>query len=85
MKKVTMEDILNSIHSETYTVLPDGRTTICQLTLFKEDGFTVIGESAVVDKKNFNTELGNKYAKERAIEKIWPLLGFKLFIELNGV
>lgn len=79
--KVTLEDIHNSIYSETYTVLPDGRTTICQLTLFKEDGFSVTGESAVVDKNNFNTELGNKFAKERAIEKIWPLLGFKLFLE----
>lgn len=83
MKKVTPQDVDNAIFSETYTILPDGRTTICQLTLFKEDGFTVYGSSACVDKNNFNLEMGNKVAKEKAKDQIWPLLGFKLWLENN--
>ena len=79
--KVTLEDINKAVFSETYTLLPDGRTTVCQLTLFQEDGFSVIGTSAVVSKEGFNQELGNKFARDKAIEQIWPLLGFKLFLE----
>jgi len=79
--KVSQHDIDNAIFSETYTVLPDGRTTVCQLTLFKEDGFTVNGTSSVVDKSGFNAELGNKFAKEKAVDQVWMLLGFKLFYD----
>lgn len=82
--KVSIEDVNNAIFSETYTVLPNGRTTICQLTLFCEDGFTVEGTSSVVDKNNFNEELGNKFSRERALDQVWLLLGFKLFLKIKS-
>ena len=31
--KVTLEGIKAKIKGETYLVLPDGRTTVCQLTM----------------------------------------------------
>lgn len=74
--RVTIEQVHAAIVDETYTVLPDGRTTVCQLTL--DNGFTVEGTSACVSKENFNAELGNKYAKERAISEVWKVLGFRL-------
>lgn len=74
--RVTLDQVNAAIVGETYTVLPDGRTTICQLTLW--NGFTVTGQSACVCKENFNPEIGNPIAKKDAIEKIWPLLGFRL-------
>lgn len=77
---VTLEQVLASIHGETYTVLPDGRTTICQLTL--DNGFTVDGKSACVSKENFNEELGNKYSREAAVSKVWQFLGFRLADDL---
>lgn len=45
-QRVTMDDVLAEIVGETYTVLPSGRVTVCELTL--KNGFTVRGESAVV-------------------------------------
>lgn len=76
MTKVTIQDVAAAIVDETYTVLPDGRTTICQLTM--RNGFTVDGKSACVDKNEFNAELGNKYARAQAVEKVWMFLGYDL-------
>lgn len=73
---VTIEDVIAAVVSETYTVLPDGRTTICQLTL--KNGFTVDGHSACVSIENFNPEIGNKYAREEAVKKVWAYLGWDL-------
>lgn len=78
--KVTPDQLEEAIIEETYTVLPDGRTTVCQLTL--DNGFTVEGFSACVSKENFNAELGNKYSRERAVSKVWEHLGFRLADQL---
>lgn len=50
--------------------------TICVLVL--ENGFTVTGESACASPENFDADIGRKIAREKAVEKIWPLLGFRL-------
>jgi hypothetical protein len=83
--KVTLQDVEDAIIGETYTLLPNGRTTVCQLTLFDngDSGFTVEGQSACVSKANYNEELGNKFARERAIEKVWMVLGYGLAKELK--
>ncbi len=74
--QLTSADISAKVVGSTYTVLPDGRTTICQLTL--TNGFTVIGKSACVCKENFNTAIGEKYAFEDAVNKVWELEGYLL-------
>lgn len=79
--RVEPADVKAAIVGETYTVLPDGRTTVCQLTLY--NGFTVEGSSACVSAENFNAELGNKYSRERAENKVWELLGFLLCERLH--
>lgn len=56
------------------------RLTICVIVL--SNGFTVIGESACVSPENFNAQTGRDIAKEKAIDKIWPLLGFGLMSKL---
>lgn len=55
--------------------------TFCVLVL--RNGFTVTGESACASPENFNAEIGRKIAREKAIEKVWPLLGFRLRDELS--
>lgn len=50
--------------------------TISVLTL--KNGFTVTGESACASPENFDAEIGNKIARANAVNKIWPLLGFRL-------
>lgn len=74
--KVTVGDILALITDTTYTLLPDGRTTICQLTL--KNGHTVIGKSACVYVENYNQALGEKYSFEDAVNNVWPLEGYLL-------
>ena len=50
--------------------------TFCVLVL--RNGFTVTGESACASPENFDAEIGRRIARENAIQKIWPLLGFRL-------
>lgn len=50
--------------------------TICVLVL--HNGFTVTGESACASPENYNRELGERIARDKAKEKIWPLLGYAL-------
>lgn len=50
--------------------------TFCVLVL--RNGFTVTGESACASPENFDAEIGRKIARQKAVEKVWPLLGFRL-------
>ena len=50
--------------------------TFCVLVL--RNGFTVTGESACASPENFDAEVGRRIARENAVQKIWPLLGFAL-------
>lgn len=50
--------------------------TFCVLVL--RNGFTVTGESACASPENFDAEIGRRVARENAVQKIWPLLGFRL-------
>ena len=50
--------------------------TFCVLVL--RNGFTVTGESACASPENFDAALGRKIARENAVQKIWPLMGYAL-------
>lgn len=50
--------------------------TFCVLTL--RNGFTVTGESACASPENFDAEIGRKIARQNAVAKIWPLMGYEL-------
>ena len=50
--------------------------TFCVLVL--KNGFTVTGESACASPENFDAELGRKIARQNAVNKIWPLMGYEL-------
>lgn len=50
--------------------------TFCVLVL--RNGFTVTGESACASPENFDAELGRKIARQNAVAKIWPLMGYEL-------
>ena len=73
---IAISDILNKIKQTSYFVLPDTTVTICNILL--ENGFSVRGESACVSPENFNKALGEKYAFEDAVNKIWSLEGYLL-------
>lgn len=73
--RLTPQLIDEVIVNESYHSLTDV-LTVCVLTL--RNGFTVTGESACVSPANYNEEIGNKKAKEKAKEKIWVLEGYLL-------
>ncbi len=75
-ERVTLEYIQSRIARKEFTVLPGTTVTICSITL--DNGYSVRGEIACVDPANFNAEIGQHYAEEQAIEKLWPLFGFLL-------
>jgi hypothetical protein len=50
--------------------------TFCVLVL--QNGFTVTGESACASPENFDAEIGQKIARQNAVNKIWPLMGYEL-------
>lgn len=60
--------------AETPSVL--GLLTFCVLVL--RNGFTVTGESACASPENFDAEIGRKIARQNAVQKIWPLMGYEL-------
>lgn len=53
-----------------------GLLTFCVLTL--RNGFTVTGESACASPENFDAEIGRQIARQNAVLKIWPLMGYEL-------
>lgn len=50
--------------------------TFCVLVL--KNGFTVTGESACASPENFDAEVGRKIARQNAVAKVWPLMGYEL-------
>lgn len=70
-----LQEVSNT-HSESLALL-----TFCVLVL--QNGFTVTGESACASPENFDTKLGRKIARENAINKVWPLMGYALKQKLH--
>lgn len=56
--------------------------TFCVLVL--RNGFTVTGESACASPENFDAEIGRRIARENAVQKIWPLMGYELRSKLSN-
>jgi len=90
--RVTPADIEANIASEHYFTAADGiemgivsgytypgpldLLTFCVLVL--RNGFTVTGESACASPENFDAEIGRKIARQNAVAKVWPLMGYEL-------
>lgn len=81
-RRITPNMIDAEIVAEDYHVFPGSQLTVACLTL--RNGFTVTGESACASPENFDAEIGQKIAFQKAREKIWPLLGFRLKDQLHA-
>ena len=79
--RVTPETVDATITGEDYHVFPGTTLTVCCLTL--RNGFTVTGESACASPENFDAEIGRRIARENAVQKIWPLMGYELRSKLS--
>lgn len=93
--RVTMEDIeANIVAEHCFTAGAALRSlehptdsafdllTFCVIKM--RNGFTVTGESACASPENFDAELGRRIARQHAVEKIWPLMGYELRSKIAG-
>lgn len=55
--------------------------TFCVLVL--RNGFTVTGESTCASPENFDAQIGQTIARQNAVQKIWPLMGYALKQKLH--
>jgi hypothetical protein len=62
--------------------LPEGLGLLTFCVLVLRNGFTVTGESACASPENFDAEIGRKVARQNAINKVWPLMGYELRTQL---
>lgn len=79
LDRITIEMAEQQIRDVTYTTLPDGRTTICQLTL--KSGFTVLGKSSCVAVVNYNPEIGQGVSYGDALDRLLELEAYRLMHE----
>lgn len=73
------EDIVNVWHDDKdhgAEKVPLSLLTFCVLVL--RNGFTVTGESACASPENFNADIGRRIARQNAVKKVWPLMGYAL-------
>lgn len=75
-ERVTEQGIVSRIADVTYIQLPDSTVTICNITMV--NGFSVRGESACVDPRNFDSQIGNSLAYKDAFRKLWAFEGYLL-------
>lgn len=57
------------------------QVTICVLIL--RNGTKVVGvNEGPVSRENFSAEIGRQYARQKAMDQIWPMLGYELRTKL---
>ena len=64
------------------TVVNDSLRLLTFCVLVLRNGFTVTGESACASPENFDAEVGRKIARQNAVSRIWPLMGYELRSQL---
>ena len=74
--KVTKDSIEAKIAKVDYMIIPDSTVTLCNITM--ANGYSVRGESACVDKRNFDVEIGKAISYRDAFNKLWSLEGYLL-------
>jgi hypothetical protein len=79
--RVTPDKLDAIIADVWYGIIPATTTTICALKL--ENGFVVVGTSACISPENFDSELGQKIARQKARDQLWQLEGYRKRAELH--
>lgn len=80
---VTDSQLEDLIDMEQYYVFPGTTVTVCCLVL--RNGFGVVGKSACASPEIFSEELGQKFARADAKNKMWDLEGYVLRNKLASI
>lgn len=82
--RVTEESIKAKIAKvEYHAVGPDKAGTICMITM--QNGWMTTGFSAPADMRNYDPEVGMRYAYDNAFKPLWQLEGYLLRDKLSQV
>ncbi len=73
--RVTEESITKKIASIEYIKVGD-TGTLCIFTM--KNGWTQTGYSAPADERNYDAEVGKRYAYDNAFKPLWQLEGYLL-------
>ena len=73
--KILKEDVEAFIGNVDVMTIGDKTTVVNAHTL---TGFDMVRHSSCVDPKNYDQELGKKYAMEEVVNNLWAHLGFVL-------
>ena len=86
--RVTLADLqANIVHTEIVKHVSYSGQVLRWAVLTTRSGFAVTGRpSASVSAENDNAEIGEKVAKDNAMQELWPLMGYALRERLaNGL
>jgi hypothetical protein len=61
---------------------PDALGLITFCVLVMKNGFTAVGQSACAAKENYREDIAHRLARQKAVNEIWPLLGYELRTKL---
>jgi hypothetical protein len=88
-ERAQKNSIIESLPTRTYsgacldidanTEIPDPLKLITVCVLILRNGHRIVGiNEGPVSVGNFDVELGRKLARQKAIDQIWPLMGYEL-------
>jgi len=80
---VTEKDLYDLLDRSEKVVFHSVFDKVCIVSVKLPNGFVITETSGCVDPANYNEELGEKYATERILSKLWELEGYKLQSELK--
>jgi hypothetical protein len=72
--RVTVEAISDKIERTTYYLHQHLTIAIIEMA----NGFFVVGKAAPADPRNFDADVGKRYALEDAVNQLWQLEGYAL-------
>lgn len=79
--RVSLDSIKAKIDQVEY-LHPETCPHMTIAVLVMDNGYAALGKSAPADPKNYDESLGQKFAYDDAVRKIWPLEGYRLCEEL---
>lgn len=80
--RITKELIEEKIYAVEYLIRD--QLTICVITM--QNGFSVIGKAAPMDPRNYDEQVGERYAYDDAFAQLWALEAYHaLSLNREGV
>ena len=74
-----------SFKNKSQEVFPSELACVTICTMILRNGHKIVGvNEGPVSPANFDPELGRKLARQKAIDQIWPLMGYELKCRLHA-